>query len=681
MSKVITSDMIDAAVAAGQQRVDLPAGAVITPAARDRARQLGVALGNSAPESPAWQRGNGNGNGHTVAQSTSTSVVSYTQRSVAPAPPTVPAAPAAPSAPAVQQIPYVTPAPSNGNWQRPEGWSAPFLSSPYTPPPHPMERARMIIVEFEADEQAMRDAVPYPLELVPGSTAVAFVGENRQMPTALNFHEGSVVLKVRLGDYVGNFTPYIWTSTDEPMLAGREVSGRPKLMCDATPMVEEGNFVHTKVIRRGQTLMDIGVSITQHGSPKSLPLRGGWLSVRKTVMPERGRPSLKQVVYHELSDSLTVNWIWEGRGQLDLPPTALSAVGELRPKRILRAWYAELGWFLGWGKIAWEAWVPQEDGDPYYETLPNGNGHGAVAAPAAPAVAAPARPQIAPAGPYQIQTPAAPPENPGATPAEWAPGAPEWKGRPYTKALDTAQIPWKRINFGLYQKVLSRDPDTKARTALAWAIPDEGYQAPKTAHYHNTYEEIIIVHGSLSFNSVDWLTRGAYCWHAPRTIHGFKSKLNEPAIFLSRVGRDLDVTLVPEPLQQTGYNLDGPIEEMSRPFCYVFGLKPDGWEDVRDASGKLILSKKILSQDKVTGEGTMLLRLPPGWQSPHGRHYHRFYQEMFIFEGELTFDDGTKLLPMCYKFRPPYVIEGKASSEKGALVYMNYGGKLDYLPA
>ena len=88
-----------------------------------------------------------------------------------------------------------------------EEWSAPFLSSPYNEPPHPMESAKMIVAEFDPDPDAAWAAVPDPLEWVPGTKGVVYIGDNRQMPTSQIFQEGMEVLKVRLGDEIGSFTP------------------------------------------------------------------------------------------------------------------------------------------------------------------------------------------------------------------------------------------------------------------------------------------------------------------------------------------------------------------------------------------------------------------------------------------------------------------------------------------
>lgn len=242
--------------------------------------------------------------------------------------------------------------------RKPEGWSAPFLSPPYNEPPHPMESAKMLIVEFEPDPQAAWEAIPDPLDPGPNPMAVAVFGDNRQMPTSLKFQEGMVVLSVRFGDKTGSFTPYIWTSTDEAMLAAREVSGRPKLLCDHHEIQEMGSQATSIITRRGETIMRGSITLEEPGDAKDLPFRGGWYSIRKIQMPEEGRPALKQVIHHELGGSFKVFSIWEGRGFVEFPGQSFSAVHRLQPRRIGRSWLAHVSWDLTWGKIVWEEWVP-----------------------------------------------------------------------------------------------------------------------------------------------------------------------------------------------------------------------------------------------------------------------------------------------------------------------------------
>jgi hypothetical protein len=241
---------------------------------------------------------------------------------------------------------------------RTEGWSAPFLSSPINEPPHPMEMAKMIIVEFEPDPEAAAAAVPDPLSWEPGTKALAMVGDNRQMPTSQIFQEGMILLTVRFGSQRGTFTPYIWTSTDEAMIAGREMSGRPKTLCDHHSLEIMGSQARAVITRRGETLLRASITLEKPADKSELPFAGDWFSVRKVQMPARGKPALKQVIRNRLGGSFKAHSLWRGRGFVELPGQSFSAAHLLKPRSIGRAWLIEMSWDLTWGEIAWENWVP-----------------------------------------------------------------------------------------------------------------------------------------------------------------------------------------------------------------------------------------------------------------------------------------------------------------------------------
>ena len=243
---------------------------------------------------------------------------------------------------------------------RREGWTAPFLSSPTNAPPHPMEMARNIMVAFEPDPDAAAAAVPDPLIWEPGTPAVALIGDNRQMPTSQKFQEGMVLLQTRFGDRVGTYTPYIWTSTDEAMIAARDLSGRPKTICDHNELEIMGSLVKSKIVRRGETLMRMSVTLEHAAEVSELPFSRDWFSVRKILMPEKGKPALKQVIHHGTGGGFKLHSLWRGRGFVEFPGQSFSAVHELRPRKILGAWMVEMSWNLDWGKILWENWVPAE---------------------------------------------------------------------------------------------------------------------------------------------------------------------------------------------------------------------------------------------------------------------------------------------------------------------------------
>ena len=252
--------------------------------------------------------------------------------------------------------------------------------------------------------------------------------------------------------------------------------------------------------------------------------------------------------------------------------------------------------------------------------------------------------------------------------------------RPYVPHLDTKAMDWKPREFpGLFTKVLSRDPDTGARTALQWVTMAEGYEVPPMAHYNHFDEELLIVTGELSFDSKLWLGPLAYCYHPAQTVHGFKSTVPNEATFISRVSHDLDFHFEENPKQLTPYSLAETPPE--REIVVIADPRPNPWEELRDDDGNVVLSRQVLSRHPTTGEGAMLVRFAPGWQSPHGPHSHTVYEEVFILEGALELPDGTVYGEGAYMYKPPGTVQEGARSPDGALAYMNFGGPLDFVPA
>lgn len=252
--------------------------------------------------------------------------------------------------------------------------------------------------------------------------------------------------------------------------------------------------------------------------------------------------------------------------------------------------------------------------------------------------------------------------------------------REAVRFLDTNKMDWVQGEMpGLFSKLLSYDPETGARTALQCIDPSRGYLAPAKPHFHDDDEEIFLVKGRFTFDGENWLQPYSYCFHPTRTVHGFRSEVAEESWFLSRISKPLAFSFSDDYRDLVPYSLDGTEAERSisvqpRP------LESNDWEEVRDPDGKVVLRRLMLSRNPVTGEGSVLVEFMPGWVSPHGDHYHSVYEEAYVMRGEILASDGTVFTEGCYSFKPPFTGQPALSSEKGALVYINFGGPLDFRP-
>lgn len=244
--------------------------------------------------------------------------------------------------------------------------------------------------------------------------------------------------------------------------------------------------------------------------------------------------------------------------------------------------------------------------------------------------------------------------------------------RPRIVGIDVDAMEWAPLGPpGLYSKLLSRDPETGARTALQRMDPREGYQAPTVAHFHTTYEEILGIDGRFSFDSKLWVVPGAYVFHPPRTVHGFKSDVPQESLFLSRVGRDLDVNLVHEPAGDDLYVIEGPVPPRI-PAAYADARGTIGWTEGTLLGAPVTCS--VLSIDPDTGEGSALVDVPEGWSTE--AQTRSDYLEIFVLSGGLAVGDVPAREGRAYSFFPPKEDIPELRAVRPTQLYINFGKAL-----
>ena len=244
--------------------------------------------------------------------------------------------------------------------------------------------------------------------------------------------------------------------------------------------------------------------------------------------------------------------------------------------------------------------------------------------------------------------------------------------RPKIVGLDVVAMVWAPLGPpGLFSKLLSRDPETGARTALQRMDPRLGYRPPTVAHFHTTYEEILGISGRFTFDQRTWVVPGAYVFHPPRTVHGFASQVPQDSLFLSRVGRDLDVNLVEQPADDDLYVIEGDVPPRS-PAAHGDARAAIGWDDAT-LLGQPV-SACALSRDPETGEGSALVRLPAGWESLARRRED--YLEIFALDGGLAAGGEPAIDGRAYFFIPPGEVIPVFHAERDCEIYVNFGSAL-----
>ena len=226
----------------------------------------------------------------------------------------------------------------------------PVWSPPFGTPPFPMLSAELLMVQFEADRAEIERITPAPLEPAAHNRLTAFVGQCVQLSHSLAYHEVAILQEVSYEGRSATTIPYIWTSTDTALLAGRELYGMPKLLCDDEPLHIAANEIVGRLHRSGTLMLELSMVIDQQADPATLPLGPNFAMVRHVPSPDPDWPALNQLIWVELEE-FQVHSCWQGRGHVRIVHPLSSGLDRLQPAQVTGAWYGKFSWQLPWAKI------------------------------------------------------------------------------------------------------------------------------------------------------------------------------------------------------------------------------------------------------------------------------------------------------------------------------------------
>jgi len=133
--------------------------------------------------------------------------------------------------------------------------SMPWASPVFGELPHRWQGVRMAVLPFTPSPGAVERILPPGMEPVAGTGMVTFLSYP-QTEFQHSFEEALVMVPVRVDDTIGNYIPYIYVTTDEALIPGREIAGFPKKLA-AVEWGREGDRVHGSVTRWGKQILSI----------------------------------------------------------------------------------------------------------------------------------------------------------------------------------------------------------------------------------------------------------------------------------------------------------------------------------------------------------------------------------------------------------------------------------------
>lgn len=213
----------------------------------------------------------------------------------------------------------------------------PFLKPLYGLPPYQYTGDVVLMIVYEAEEEAVREVLPRELEPLPGNT-VAMCFFLCPEVTGIGPHNFTMpCIPARYGDFVGQFIPYLYTSTDASLACYREVQGWPAVL-GQTEITDEEGRVSGRVVRNGREILRAtarvgGETIT---SLDFLPV-----ILYKEIPGFDGQTC--DAAYLVTSTSLLTNLNFKaGGGELSFPDPGDDPIARLAPVKITSALYGTL---------------------------------------------------------------------------------------------------------------------------------------------------------------------------------------------------------------------------------------------------------------------------------------------------------------------------------------------------
>lgn len=213
----------------------------------------------------------------------------------------------------------------------------PLLKPLYGLPPYQYTNDIVLMILYQADEAAIREVLPRELEPLPDNM-VAMCFFLCPQVTGIGPHNFTMpCIPVRCGDYVGQFVPYLYTSTDASLACYREGQGWPAVLGD-TEITASNGKIHGRLMRNGREVMNASAVIS--GQPITsldfLPI------ILYKEIPSIDGQSCDDA-YFLTSTSLLTNLNFKaGIGTLSFRDSSDDPISRLKPVKIHQALYGTM---------------------------------------------------------------------------------------------------------------------------------------------------------------------------------------------------------------------------------------------------------------------------------------------------------------------------------------------------
>ena len=231
--------------------------------------------------------------------------------------------------------------------------SMPAFSPSYPRGPYRFLRREYLIITYETDAEALRRALPEPLEPHPENLVYY---EWMKMPDSSGFGDYEESGSGAVATYNGeacNFSIQMYLDDEPPITAGREIWGFPKKW--GVPRLKVMKDTLTGTLHYDEERVAMGTMTYKHKSLENeldtVKVGLGRLNVNLKLLPDvTGAPKVAQLVGYRL-ENITVHGAWDGEARLDLIPHVNCRVADLPVKCIVGGRHMIVDFTLPYGQV------------------------------------------------------------------------------------------------------------------------------------------------------------------------------------------------------------------------------------------------------------------------------------------------------------------------------------------
>lgn len=216
---------------------------------------------------------------------------------------------------------------------RPAG--IPMVAPSYGPGPYSFRGTRALMLIGPVAAEDARAMLPPPLELLDESMVIWTLMDCPEV-TGIGPHNCACpVIPCRYGDTIGQFVPFLFTSTEASLLCFREVHGWAAILGETT-FVQQGDTISGHVTRNNETIARLSATVVSDQVIREIPKAPTFLYKEIPGIDAASCDVSRLIATTSGLDNVELR---AGTGEMEFPIGRDNPFSKLAPTQVTQAFY------------------------------------------------------------------------------------------------------------------------------------------------------------------------------------------------------------------------------------------------------------------------------------------------------------------------------------------------------